>query len=63
MNSLVVLLACAACYGAPDAAQTHGMNMGILSMLGVTGFVLSGFGGMIFYFARRARRYSDHDLP
>jgi len=23
MNSLVVLLACAACYGAPDAAQTH----------------------------------------
>ena len=63
MNTIVTLLACAACYGAPDAAQTHGMNMGILTMLGVTGFVLSGFGGMMFYLARRARRYSDHNLP
>ena len=63
MNLSLILLACAACYGAPDAAQTHGMNMGILMMLGVTGFVLSGFGGMIFYFARRQRRYSDRDMP
>ena len=63
MNSFLVLLACAACYGASDAAQTHGMNMGILTMLGVTGFVLSGFGGMIVYFARRQRRFPDHDVP
>ena len=63
MNMTLTILACAACYGAPDAAQTHGMNMGILTMLGVTGFVLSGFGGMIVYFARRQRRFPDHDLP
>jgi heme/copper-type cytochrome/quinol oxidase subunit 2 len=63
MNLVVSLLACAACYGAPDAAQTHGMNMGILTMLGVTGIVLGGFGGMIVYFARRARRYSVDTTP
>lgn len=51
-----VLQACPVCYGAPDAAQTHGMNLGIITMLGVTGIVLGGFGGMIFCFARRARR-------
>ncbi len=63
MTALTIVLACASCYGAPDAAQTHGMNMGILVMLGVTGFVLSGFGAMIWYLARRARKYSNHDLP
>jgi len=63
MNSFLVLLACAACYGASDAAQTHGMNMGILTMLGVTGFVLSGCGAMIFYFARRQGRCAHHDVP
>jgi len=50
------LLACAVCYGAPAAAQTKGMNLGIVTMLGVTGIVLGGFGGMILRFARRARR-------
>jgi hypothetical protein len=50
------LLACAVCYGAPDSAQTKGVNFGIVTMLGVTGVVLAGFGGMIFCFARRARR-------
>ncbi len=58
-----VLLACAVCYGAPEAAQTKGMNLGIVTMLGVTGVVLSGFGGMIFCFARRARRHSAEMTP
>ncbi|HVM62543.1 MAG TPA: hypothetical protein VMV72_16910 [Verrucomicrobiae bacterium] len=58
-----VALACAACYGAPDAAQTRGMNFGIFTMLGVTGAVLGGFGGMIFCFARRARRHSTDLTP
>jgi len=58
-----VLLACAACYGAPDAPQTKGMNLGIVTMLGVTGVVLGGFGGMIFRFARRARRHSAEMSP
>jgi hypothetical protein len=63
MIQALSLLACAACYGAPDAAQTHGMNMGILTMLGVTGLVLAGFGGMIAYLAKRARRYSVDKMP
>lgn len=57
------LLACAVCYGASDAAQTRGMNFGIITMLGVTGVVLGGFGGMIFCFARRARRHSTELTP
>jgi len=57
------LLACAACYGALDAAQTRGMNLGIATMLGVTGAVLGGFGGMIFCFARRARRHNPELTP
>jgi heme/copper-type cytochrome/quinol oxidase subunit 2 len=56
-------LACAACYGDPNAPQTHGMNLGIFTMLGVTGFVLASFGGMIFCFARRARRHSPDLTP
>ena len=57
------LLACAVCYGAPGAAQTRGMNLGIITMLGVTGVVLGGFGGMIFCFARRARRHGAEMTP
>jgi heme/copper-type cytochrome/quinol oxidase subunit 2 len=53
------LLACAVCYGASDAAQTRGMNYGIATMLGVTGVVLGGVGGMFFYFVRRARYSAD----
>jgi len=56
-------LACAACYGAPDAAQTRGMNFGIFTMLGVTGMVLGGFGGMIYCFVRRARRHNPDLTP
>jgi len=57
------LLACAVCYGASDAAQTRGMNFGIITMLGVTGVVLGGLGGMIFCFARRARRHNSELTP
>ena len=58
-----IALACAVCYGAPEAAQTRGMNLGIVTMLGVTGVVLGGFARMIFCFARRARRYSAEMTP
>ena len=58
-----VLLACAVCYGASGAAQTKGMNLGIVTMLGVTGVVLGGFGAMMFCFARRARRHAAEMTP
>jgi hypothetical protein len=56
-------LACAVCYGAPGAPQTRGMNFGIFTMLGVTGVVLGGFGGLFFSFVRRARRHSAELTP
>jgi hypothetical protein len=58
-----LLLACSVCYGPPGAAQTRGMNFGIFTMLGVTGVVLGGFGGLFFRFARRARRHSTELTP
>ena len=35
-----VLFPCAVCYGNPDAPMTHGMNMGVLTLMGFIGFIL-----------------------
>ena len=35
-----VLFPCAVCYGNPEAPMTHGMNMGVLTLMGFIGFVL-----------------------
>ena len=35
-----VLLPCAVCYGNPESPMSHGMNMGVLTLLGFIGFVL-----------------------
>ena len=32
---------CAVCYGNTDSPMTHGMNMGVLTLLGFISFVLS----------------------
>ena len=34
------LFPCAVCYGNPEAPMTHGMNMGVLTLMGFIGFVL-----------------------
>ena len=49
------ILACATCYGAIDAPAAHGMNAAILSLLAITGGVLAGFGGFIFYLWKKSR--------
>jgi len=46
--------ACATCFGAPDAAMTKGLNMGILSLLVVVLFVLGMAGSFAIYLARKA---------
>jgi hypothetical protein len=51
VNSLV--LACSVCFGASDSPLAKGANMGIFFMLGVTFFVLAGFGSFIVYLIRR----------
>ena len=35
-----VLFPCAVCYGNPESPMSHGMNMGVLTLLGFIGFVL-----------------------
>ena len=35
-----VLFPCAVCYGNPDSPMSHGMNMGVLTLLGFIGFIL-----------------------
>jgi hypothetical protein len=35
-----VLLPCAVCYGNPESPMTHGMNMGVLTLMGFISFIL-----------------------
>ena len=49
-----LLLACAACYGQSDAPMAHGMNWGIMSLLGIIGMVLASVAGFFVYLARRS---------
>lgn len=49
------VIACPSCYGAADSPMTEGMNMAILSLLGITGGVLVSFVAFFVYLRRRAR--------
>lgn len=49
-----VAYGCPTCYGAADSPMTDGMNMAILTLLGITGFVLAGFVSFFLYLRRRA---------
>ncbi len=64
--SLIVaqtMIACPVCYGAADSPMTDGMNVAILSLLGITGGVLAGFIAFFVYLRKRAkmlqRRFAD----
>jgi hypothetical protein len=48
-------LACGSCYGAADSSATNGMNLAILSMLGITGSVLAAMTSFFLYLRKRAR--------
>ena len=34
------LFPCAVCYGNPDSPMSHGMSMGVLTLMGFIGFIL-----------------------
>ena len=53
------LMACATCFGDPDALATKGINKAITVMLGVTGGVLGGFGSLIYILRQRAKKYAQ----
>jgi hypothetical protein len=54
--------ACATCFGASDSPMAQGMNLGILSLLGVIGFVLMGVVVFFGYLAWRVSRYEESHL-
>lgn len=43
------LQACPVCFTAPDSAETRGMTMAILFLLGVIGFVVCGVASFFIY--------------
>ena len=49
------LLACAVCVGNTTSSLRTGLGVGILLLLGVTGFMLVCFAAFFVYLARRAR--------
>lgn len=57
------LQACATCFGRSDSALAEGMNLGILSLLGVILTVLTGFAAFIVYLARRSALLAAGRLP
>ena len=50
-----VLFPCAVCYGNPDSPMSHGMNMGVLTLLGFIGFILCMVLFSIFSIANRTK--------
>ena len=52
-----IAFACATCFGDPNAAATQGMNKAIITMLGITGGVLSGVGSSIYILNKRSKKY------
>ena len=57
------VLGCPSCYGDPNSSATQGMNIAILSLLGVTGSVLGGVVAFFLYMRHRSlmihRRFKD----
>lgn len=53
-----IVVACPSCYGAPDAPMTEGLNLALLSLLGITGGVLAAFVSFFVYLHKRTRSLS-----
>ena len=50
-----ILFPCAVCYGNPEAPMSHGMNMGVLTLLGFIGFILCMVLFSIFSISNRTK--------
>ena len=55
-----VLFPCAVCYGNPDSPMSHGMNMGVLTLLGFIGFILCMVLFSIFSISNRTKKLLIH---
>ena len=54
--------ACATCFGDPDSPMVHGMNNGILLLLGCVGLVYLGIGKVFWELRKRAKRMAKPEL-
>ena len=54
-------LACPICFGDPESPVVQGSNWAVVTLLGVTGGVLSGFVGFIFHLMKRSRQALGHE--
>ena len=50
------LFACSVCYGSPDEPAVKAAQAGILFLLGVVGFVLSGFAVFMYNLSKKERK-------
>lgn len=57
------VLGCAVCFGRSDSPLAEGMNMGILSLLGVIVGVLGAFTAFFVFLGRRAAGVRDLPSP
>ena len=55
--------ACPVCFGDPNDPQTAALNAAIMTLLGITAFMLSTIGGSIAFFVVRAKRYAIQSVP
>ena len=54
-----VLFPCAVCYSNPDSPMSHGMNMGVLTLMGFIGFVLCIIAYSIIAISIRTKNISN----
>ena len=54
-----LLFPCAVCYGNPEAPMTHGMNMGVLTLLGFIIFILLVVAYSIFIISMRTKKLNN----
>jgi hypothetical protein len=55
-----ILFPCAVCYGNPDSPMSHGMNMGVITLLAFIGFILFMVLFSIFSISIRTKKLLIH---
>ena len=50
---------CAVCFGNPESPMSHGMNMGVLTLMGVIGFILCIIVYSIFSISIRTKKINN----
>ena len=58
--SIIILFPCAVCYGNPESPMSHGMSMGVLTLMGFIGFILFVILFSIFSISNRTKNLLTH---